>query len=186
MRPLLPLVAAFAAAPAIAIAQEHVHQPGMSHDQPPVSARQPGQSAFAAVAEVVALLVADSATDWSRVDIEALRQHLIDMDEVTLRSTVRAEPVPGGARFVVTGTGRTVGAIRRMATAHAGTIESPWHAVVEARAGGVTLTVTSSVARDEARIRGLGFIGLLTVGEHHGAHHLAIARGAMPPGHTHR
>jgi hypothetical protein len=28
-----------------------------------------------------------------------------------------------------------------------------------------------------ARLRGLGFIGLLTAGAHHGPHHLAMAKG---------
>ena len=49
-----------------------------------------GQSAFAAIQEIVAQLMADPTTDWSRVDIEALRQHLIDMDNVTLTSSIRA------------------------------------------------------------------------------------------------
>jgi hypothetical protein len=35
----------------------------------------------------------------------------------------------------------------------------------------------SDDAATEARIRGLGFIGLLTVGAHHATHHLALARG---------
>lgn len=35
------------------------------------------------------MLEADSKTDWSKVDIEALRQYLIDMDNVTLRSAVK-------------------------------------------------------------------------------------------------
>ncbi|MFX5914869.1 hypothetical protein ABTE45_18800, partial [Acinetobacter baumannii] len=52
---------------------------------------QPGQSAFAAILEIVALLEADPATDWSKVNIEALRQHLIDMDNVTLRADVKSE-----------------------------------------------------------------------------------------------
>jgi hypothetical protein len=40
----------------------------------------PGQDAFGAIAEVVQLLDADPQTDWSRVDLERLRQHLIDMN----------------------------------------------------------------------------------------------------------
>ena len=50
--------------------------------------REPGQVAFAANQEVVAILASDPATDWSKVDIEALRQHLIDMNSVTLRARV--------------------------------------------------------------------------------------------------
>jgi hypothetical protein len=170
--------------PAMARSQDHVHQPGMTHDQPAL--QQGGQAAFAAISEVVMLLMNDPATDWSKVNIEALRQHLIDMNDVTMRSVVRVEPVPGGARFIVTGAGRTVDAIRRMAMAHAQTIEAPMRAQVAERAGGVTLTVTTSEPGGDARIRGLGFMGWLSLGAHHTAHHLAIARGEMSPGHSHK
>ena len=185
MKPIFILAAAVVAAPATSRSQEHVHQPGMTHEQQAVTG-QAGQAAFAAIAEVVALLMADSTTDWSKVNIEALRQHLVDMDAVTLRSVARTEPVAGGARFIVTGEGRTVDAIRRMASAHAGTLEAPLTAVFEERPNGAALTVTSSERGGEAKIRGLGFIGLLTVGAHHAAHHVTIARGQMPPGHTHK
>src|SRR5438270_319404 len=40
---------------------------------------EPGQSAFAAIQEIVQILEGDSRTDWTKVNIEALRQHLIDM-----------------------------------------------------------------------------------------------------------
>src|SRR5262245_28903445 len=50
----------------------------------------PGQDAFGAIAEVVAILDADPATGWSRVDLERLRRHLIDMNEVVLRAAVAA------------------------------------------------------------------------------------------------
>ncbi len=46
---------------------------------------RPG-AAFGAVQEIVEILEADPATDWSKVDIDALRQHLIDMDNVTLHA----------------------------------------------------------------------------------------------------
>ena len=43
-----------------------------------------GQDAFGAIQDVVRKLDADPKTDWSKVDLEGLRQHLIDMNEVTL------------------------------------------------------------------------------------------------------
>ena len=49
-----------------------------------------GQGAFAAIQEIVAILEADPDTDWSKVDIDALRQHLVDMNAVTLRRRWRA------------------------------------------------------------------------------------------------
>ena len=43
------------------------------------------------------------------------------------------------------------------------------------------LTVTAKDARQTAKIRGLGFSGVMATGSHHQMHHLAIARGeAMP------
>jgi len=56
----------------------------------------PGQDAFGAIQEVVRILDADPKTDWSKVDLEALRQHLIDMNEVTLNADADAKTVDGG------------------------------------------------------------------------------------------
>ena len=147
----------------------------------------PGQSAYGAIAEIVRLLESDSSTDWSKVNLEALRQHLVDMDEVTLRAQVEQRAVPGGSSMNVTGTGRTVDAIRRMTTAHARTLASLGMSAATAEIpNGVRLTVTAKDPRDQtliAKIRGLGFIGVMTLGDYHGAHHLAIARGAHMAGH---
>jgi hypothetical protein len=183
MRILISISAALAV-PALLSAQEHTHSPGMTHDSTAALApASPGQDAFGAIAEIVRILEADSTTDWSAVNLEALRQHLIDMHEVTLHSVVRQEPVPRGARFTVEGDGRTRDAIRRMARAHAAMMTGPRdpRVTVEETAGGVRLTVLAGGRGDTteiARIRGLGFIGLMTRGDHHGAHHLAMARGA--------
>jgi hypothetical protein len=153
-------------------------------------AMQPGQGAFGAMAEVVRALEADSATDWSKVDMEPLRQHLIDMDEVVLRASVKATQVPGGLSMDVTGTGRTVQSIRAMVIPHSVELDGmpAWSAKAEPIPDGVRLIV---VARDPgdaktvARIRGLGFAGLLVQGGHHAPHHLAMAKGEMPASHKH-
>lgn len=179
-RALIAAIAVFV--PVQARAQDHVHTPGMTHPAAtaPVPTR-PGQAAFGAIAEIVAILRADSTTDWSKVNIEALRQHLIDMDDVTMRAAVRQEQVAGGARFTVTGTGTTVAAIRRMASAHATTImpADSMRMTVEETAGGaiVTILAVPASATAVARVRGLGFHGILATGDHHGPHHLAMARG---------
>ena len=171
-------------------AQDHQHTPGMQH---PASAPQPkegGQAAFTAIAEIVKLLDADPRTDWSKVNIEALRQHLIDMDEVTMRAAVRAEPVDGGAAFIVTGSGRTLDAIRRMTRSRAatGTPEGGVRMSVSDVAGGVRFVAMAgnpADARAVARIRGLGFIGVVSLGNHHAPHHLGIANGSMAVMHGH-
>ena len=51
------------------------------------------------------MLEADPNTDWSKVNLEALRQHLIDMNEVTLKAEAVAKPVDGGIEVTVTGAG---------------------------------------------------------------------------------
>ena len=136
---------------------------------------------MAALAEIVRLLEADPGTDWSRVDLERVRQHLIDMNEVTLRADVVSEPVDGGLQMVVSGEGRTLSAIQRMVSAHAHELNqmNGWSAGTEPVANGVRLTVTTSDPKQVAHIRGLGFIGLLVGGSHHQVHHLAIAKGQL-------
>jgi hypothetical protein len=150
----------------------------------------PGQDAFGAIAEVVRILDADPNTDWSKVDLERLRQHLIDMNEVMLRSAVRQTPTPGGLAMDITGTGRTEQAIRAMVVPHAVELDRmpEWSARTELIAGGVRLVVVAKKPDDTravARIRGLGFAGLITEGAHHQPHHLAMAKGEALAGHTH-
>ena len=141
----------------------------------------PGQDAFGAIQEIVRILAADPTTDWSKVNLEALRQHLIDMNDVTLKAHASAKPIDGGLEIAVTGTGRTVEAIQRMVPAHAHEIEQThfngWNAKTAPLPDGVLLTVTSSDPQQVQQIRGLGLIGLLASGSHHQQHHLAMAKG---------
>ena len=43
-----------------------------------------GQSAFELISQIVDRLEADPNTDWETINIEALRQHLVDMNQVPL------------------------------------------------------------------------------------------------------
>ena len=171
-------------------ADMHAEHMRAMHGMAAAGPTMPGQDAFGAIGEVVRILEADPATDWSKVDIERLRQHLIDMSEVMLRSAVKQVPVPGGLAMEVTGTGRTEQAIRAMVVPHAAELDRmpEWSAKTETIAAGVRLTVIAKRADDAklvARIRGLGFAGLITAGAHHQPHHLAMARGEALAGHTH-
>ncbi|QYX58050.1 hypothetical protein K1T73_06675 [Roseovarius sp. SCSIO 43702] len=188
---------ALLASPGPALAQDAAgqhggmrHVPGMSHeghgmnaDAFPAGLIEGGQSAFAAIQEIVAQLMADPTTDWSRVDIEALRQHLIDMDNVTLRARVSVEEIEGGARFeAISEDAGVTSSIRAMVTAHVATMDGVegWTMRAEDIPGGAALTVTGE---DPNRIRALGFIGMMTVGMHHQTHHLALATGQNPHAH---
>ncbi|WP_404415146.1 hypothetical protein LG277_00405 [Vreelandella aquamarina] len=139
-----------------------------------------GQDAFAAIQEIVTILQEDPQTDWSRVDINALREHLIDMNRVTLEARVQSEEVEGGARHRISSDDtRTIAAIQRMVTAHAAWMKatSTWSTQTTQHDEGVTLTVTSKDANDETQIRALGFMGFMVQGKHHQPHHLKMARG---------
>lgn len=164
------------------------HAQGMDHSAvhgAPANASAPaGQAAFAVISDVVKRLKADPATDWSKVNIEALRQHLIDMDDVLMRSAVRSANVAGGVQLDITGTGRVAAAIKRMGAMHAHALSEEGAYVAKAVdiANGVRFTVTAKDSADDkavARVRGLGFAGLFAEGDHHAMHHMEIARGGV-------
>jgi hypothetical protein len=165
----------------------HRHMMEMAAPGAPAAAAHPalptqaGQGAFAAIQEIVAILMADPETDWSKVDIDALRQHLADMNAVTLSAKVANTPIEGGMRFDVTGEGDVRDSIRRMVTAHAMAMSGldGWTMEAHEIDGGASLSVRAP-AKDAAKLRGLGFFGVLTLGMHHQMHHLMIARGAHP------
>jgi hypothetical protein len=183
------LAAALLAAPLTATFAQHEHHGGSGHEMAagpgaPAMAAMPtesGQAAFGAITEVVNILQADPATDWSKVDVDALRNHLVDMDNVTLHARVTNIPVAGGMRFDVAGDGPVRDSIRRMVASHASMAneEGGQHVIVAETPDGATMTVTSDGPAGAARISALGFFGAMTGGVHHQQHHLMMARGEM-------
>jgi len=144
--------------------------------------RETGQATFAAIQEIVAMLDANPATDWTKVDIEILRQHLIDMNNVTLGAEVEAVETEGGIRFSASGDGPVRESIRRMVMAHAATMNGVdgWKFVAEASDSGATLTVSPPDQASMVKLRALGFIGVMTRGMHHQQHHWMLATGMDP------
>ncbi len=143
--------------------------------------KEAGQSAFAAIEEIVGILEADPDTDWGSVNINALREHLVDMDAVTLHAQVSSEPIAGGIKFVITGEEPVRSSIRRMITAHAATVDglNGWRFTAVETANGAFMAVTVPQA-ELKKLSALGLFGVLTVGMHHQEHHLMIARGGNP------
>jgi hypothetical protein len=173
----------FAQQPVPTPAQEMDHTAHMA--QAPgtvVQPKEPGQSSFAAIQEIVALLEADATTDWSKVNIAALHRHLVDMNNVTLYTNVTSESVDNGVRYNVTGSAAVSDSIRRMVMGHAKTMSGVggWQFMAKELPTGVTLTVTVGNKDDLTKLRALSFIGVMTRGMHHQSHHLSIARGHGP------
>jgi hypothetical protein len=143
----------------------------------------PGQDAFGTIQEVVQILEADPTTDWSKVNIAALREHLIDMTEVTLRAIASERALNNGVEIAVTGEGRTLEAIKRMIPAHVGElVKIGWNAKTEDLPNGVNLSVTTNDPKQVTKLKALGFMGIMVQGGHHQPHHLMMAKGDL---HTH-
>jgi hypothetical protein len=146
------------------------------------SPNETGQSQFAAIAEIVTLLRDDPGTDWAQVDIKALRDHLVDMDNVTTRASVERTVDGMSATFVVTGDQVVAASIRRMVLAHSPMLQgsSDWTVTAGEMEGGALMLVQSGSEEKLNHVLGLGFFGLMTIGAHHQQHHLMIATGRSP------
>lgn len=160
--------------------------PMMRHMQGMMPPPPSGSPIFDAIGAQVAMLDRDSTTDWSKVNLEELRQHLIDMNDVMMNAVATQKPVEGGVTLTITGSGRTIGAIQRMVVNHMTTLQASGKYVTKVTKikDGVTATVTAPPPASEkavARIRGLGFSGLMTEGMHHMRHHGSMARGDSMP-----
>jgi hypothetical protein len=165
-----------------ASAAEHPHQHG-SASAAPLTA--PGNDAFAAIQEVVEKLLADPQTDWSRVNLEALRHHLVDMHNFTLNVEVISQQIiDGGVEFTVKpSTSAAAGSLDRLFSAHPAILkqESGWNmTAVKNSDGSYTARVTTAKPEDAPKIRGLGYIGIVAFGRHHQAHHWQMATGTDP------
>ena len=181
-RLLIVGAAAIVAASALVFAQDRSHMDHARHvhGSEATVPTMPGQEAFGTIQEVVRILEADPATDWSKVKIGALREHLIDMEEVTMRARAVERALADGVEITVTGEGRTRTAIKRMIPAHAHELAAlGWSARTEERPDGVKLVVSSSDPRQIVKIKALGLMGIMVQGAHHQQHHLAIARGEL-------
>lgn len=158
---------------------KHHHAGGMQ----PVLA-EPGNDAFGTIQEVVRRLQADPDTDWSMVDLEALRQHLVDMGYFTTQVSVlgRKKLKHGAELLVRPDNDRARASLRRALAAHPAMLkqETGWDMKVVSEGGNFRLTVSSSKQADAERIYGLGYIGIMAMGDHHQRHHWMMAKGQNP------
>lgn len=162
--------------------QEHTDHDG--HNMPTLTANIPsetGQSAFAAIAEIVRMLDSDPNTDWSKVNIPALRDHLVDMNALTLNAEVKQQVNDATITYFVTGEGDTIEAIQAMVPAHALQLDKMvgWSASTSIQVDGAKLMMKAVTEVERAKILGLGFFGLMATGSHHQPHHLGMATGQM-------
>ena len=139
---------------------------------------EPGQSAFAAIAEIVAKLESNPNTNWNVIDIKGLREHLRDMNKVIIDAVTVAKEIDGGMQFTVTGGVDVKSSIRRMTLAHATFMNNVngWEYKAKKIDGGAVVTVLVP-PQDQAKIKALGFFGMIASGSHHQLHHWKMALG---------
>ena len=146
-----------------------------SQSQAPANSRE----GFSAIQDRVRQLEADPDTDWSQVNIDALRTHLVDMDRVIMQANVTRSELENGMRYTVVGDGEVAESIKRMVPTHAEQMRSEldWSISTREQSSGVILEVTADESDDIAKIRALGFSGFMVLGEHHEPHHQQMSAG---------
>jgi hypothetical protein len=140
-----------------------------------------GQSAFAAIHEIVEMLEADPKTDWSKVNVDALRQHLIDMNNMTLYAKITYEPIVNGEHIHVSGKGEVRDSIQRMVLMHAAMAgdTADWHMRAARAPDGADINVVAISPLGLKKMKALGLMGMMAEGMHHARHHMMLARGSM-------
>jgi len=151
------------------------------------AAQQPteaGNDAFGTIQEIITLLSNDPDTNWKEVNIEALRRHLVDMQDMTINVNVLSQkPIPNGLLAIVEPTTpRAAKALARVMKAHPAQLanETGWTMQVDQRGRQYALTTTTENPQEVDKIRGLGYIGLMAYGMHHQPHHWMMATGKNP------
>ena len=142
---------------------------------------QPGNNVFSAIREAVRKLEADPATDWKKVNLEALRQHLLDIRHVTEDvEVVTQKLIDKGIELTLRATiPGAIPALDRTFNAHPKILkaETGWDMTATKDKDKYKLQVTTGEATQIDKLRGLGYIGIMAMGNHHSLHHWALVKG---------
>ena len=149
--------------------------------------KEAGNAVFGTIQEAIKQLDANPNTDWTKVDLEGLRQHLIDMENFTIHvDVVSSKDIDKGTVVVVKPTtdAAKVSLIRALA-AHPSMLkqESGWDMTAKADGDAFVLTIETNKPEEIARLRALGYIGVMALGDHHQVHHWGMASGNNPHQH---
>ncbi|ABM04611.1 conserved hypothetical protein [Psychromonas ingrahamii 37] len=163
-------------------ADAHTGMTNHSHND--VMLTEGGNEAFGTIQEVILKLNRDPNTAWNKVNLEALRQHLLDMNDMTFNiDVISQEPIKNGLKATIRPTtNRAKKALERIFAAHPNQLkrDTGWIMKVVKDNDQYILMTTSGDPKDSDKIRGLGYIGLMAYGTHHQQHHWAMATGKNP------
>jgi len=170
----------------VSAAEDHSSMPNHKHSMKSkaIPLTEAGNDAFGTIQEVIKKLNSNPDTDWSKVNIEALRRHLVDMHDMVYDvKVISQKPVKHGLKVIMRPTTRRAArALPRVFKAHPAQLqrETGWRMVVKKSSRRYILTITSQKAEDVNKIRGLGYIGVMAYGSHHQVHHWAMPTGSNP------
>lgn len=179
-------LAAFVSIATIAHASEqHAnHQSDHSQHGTKSTLTEAGNDAFGTLQEALQQLLADPKTDWSKVNMEGLRQHLADMRNFTLDVNVlKQTPIKKGIEIILSPNNKQVSeSLVRVFAAHPAQLknETGWDMKTYLQGSNYKITVTAKKPSDVLKIQGLGYIGVMSWGNHHQAHHWMMAKGGNP------
>ncbi|MFK5891768.1 MAG: hypothetical protein QM504_00940 [Pseudomonadota bacterium] len=163
------------------------HEKEMIQRHPALSAqglKEAGNDVFGTIQEVIQKLEVDPETDWSKVDLEQLRQHLLDMCHFTINvEVISQEPISAGVKIVIRPTMPAASiALDRALSAHPKMMkkETGWDIKFTKTDHTYVITATTSKSDEIDKLRGLGYIGIMAYGKHHQPHHWAMATGKHP------
>ena len=165
----------------------HPHTSNMKHSMAKQSSlvlNEAGTDPFATIQEAINHLENDSSTDWSKVNFEKLRKHLIEMEDVTMNVDVFEENIIGGFKALITpNSARALKSLHNVLKNHPRQLsaESGWVMQVnDVSDGKFWISVVSTNKLEVAKVRGLGYIGVMAYGNHHQTHHWDMVRGENP------
>lgn len=148
--------------------------------------KEAGNAIFGTIQEVIKNLESDPNTNWEKVDIEGLRQHLIDMENFTTGvDVVSQENIEKGAQIVIRAKSEEAHqSLTRALKAHPSMMESEtgWTMDVKQNKELFTLIIETNKPEEVVKLRAFGYIGIMAQGDHHQVHHWMMASGSNPHG----
>lgn len=164
---------------------EHHQQTTAPNQTAPLT--EAGNDIFGTIQEVIVNLNASPNTDWTKVDMPALKMHLFDMRDMTINiEVVSQKALHNGSEILIRPTDeRARQAMERILSAHPAQLkkEAKWEMQVQKKGLQYLLTTTTDKPEEVSKIIGLGYIGLMAYGRHHQAHHFSLATGGNPHSH---
>ena len=146
--------------------------------------KEAGNAIFGTIQETIKALDADPNTNWEKVDMDGLRQHLIDMENFTSGVDVLSQKnIEKGAEIVIRAKSEAAHhSLDRALKAHPSMMasETGWTMGVKQNKEQFTLTIETQKPAEVARLRALGYIGVMALGDHHQVHHWMMASGSNP------